>query len=191
MDVKDEKVFDLYGDLEDLYDEAEENGDVEIMETLDIFGLWKAHHKCSGEFMRKIWNALQGDVDAQTDVGYAFYWSDEHSDEVRAEHKWMDKPHLAMYWFKLAAKYGHAVAQNYLARLYCPDQEPFGALKVGRLSRYWLEKATAQKLPVAMENLALCLKCGKCPCCDSDIPRAKSLESEARLPKMRKHTQSN
>ena len=191
MDAKNEKTFDLYGDLEDLYDEAEENGDVEIMETLDIFGLWKAHHKCSGEFMRKIWNALQRDVDAQRDVGHAFYWSDEHSDEVRTKYKWMDKPHLAMYWFKLAAKSGHAVAQNYLARLYCPDQEPFGALKVGRLSRYWLEKAAAQKLPVAMENLAICLKCGKCPCCDSDIPHAKSLESEARLLKMRKHTQSN
>ena len=89
MEAKDEKIFDLYGDLEDLYDEAEGNGDVEIMETLDTFELWKAHHKCSGEFMRKIWNALQGDVDAQRDVGYAFYWSDEHSDDVRAEYKWM------------------------------------------------------------------------------------------------------
>ena len=79
----------------------------------------------------------------------------------------------------LAAKSGHAVAQNYLARLYCPDQEPCGALKVWRLSRFWLEEAVARKLPVAMENLALCLRCGKCACCDRDIPRAEALESEA------------
>ena len=33
-------AFDLYGDLEDAYDKAESNGDVEVMETLDAFFLW-------------------------------------------------------------------------------------------------------------------------------------------------------
>ena len=130
-------------------------------------------------------------AEAQTDVGYAFYWPAEHTDESRAKFTWMGKPHLAMYWFGLAARSGNAVAQDYLARLYCPDQEPYGAVKVGRRTRHWLEKAAAQKLPVAMENLALCLKCGKCPCCNSDIPRAKSLEREAHLLEMREHKQSN
>ena len=40
-DAKAEAVpFDLYGDLEDAYDEADRDGDVEITATLDTFGLW-------------------------------------------------------------------------------------------------------------------------------------------------------
>ena len=66
-----------------------------------------------------------------------------------------------------------------LAYLYCPDNEPLTAPKVGRFARHWLEKAAAQNRPSAMRDLAHCLRCGKCACCGRDIPRAEALESEA------------
>ena len=31
----------MYGDLEDAYDAAERNGDVNVVETLDVFRLWR------------------------------------------------------------------------------------------------------------------------------------------------------
>lgn len=171
--------FDMYGDLEDAYDKADLNGDVEIVETLDAFGLWNEHPKCSSAFMRTVWNAVQGDVEAQTTLGCAFYRPDD-SNEKRRRHRWNDNPDLAIYWFNLAAEEGCADAQNYLACHYCPELQPAGAPKIGRFARHWLEQAADQKHTLAMNNLAYCLKCGKCACCDRDIARAKALEAEAR-----------
>ena len=137
--------FDLYGDLEDAYDEADRNGDVEIVETLDTFGLWDEKPKCNHSWMHTMWRALKGDVEAQADVGHAFYWNDHDPEDVRETYKWLDKPELAIYWYRLAAEAGYAAAQ---------------------------------KLPCGMLGLAHCLRCGKCCCCDRDIPRAKALEAE-------------
>ena len=176
----DEVPFDLYGDLEDAYDEADRDGDVEITETLDTFGLWEESPRCSRSWMYKIWCALRGDVVAQADVGHAFYWSDHDPDDVREKYKWLDKPELAIYWYGLAAEAGYADAQSDLACLYCPDLIPYdNKFKLGRFARRWWEEAAAQRLPCGMLGLAKCLRCGKCCCCDRNIPRAKALEAEA------------
>ena len=45
--------FDLYGDLWDAYEEAEGNGDVEVVETLDTFGIWNEHPKCDRTWRRR------------------------------------------------------------------------------------------------------------------------------------------
>ena len=50
--------------------------------------------------------------------------------------------------------------------------------KLGRFARRWWEEAAAQKLPCGMLGLAKCLRCGKCCCCDRDVPRAEALEAE-------------
>ena len=171
--------FDLYGDLEDAYDEAERNGDVEVLETLDVFRLWCERPRTGGSFLYKIWRALQGDVDAQADVGHAFFWSENEVGDDRKKCEWLDKPNLAQYWYGLAAEAGHANSQNYLAALYCPDLEPLNVFKLGRFARRWWEAAAEQGLPNGMRNLARCLRCGKCCCCDSDVPRAEALEAEA------------
>ena len=172
--------FDLYGDLEDAYDEADRDGDVEIVETLDTFGLWDEKAKCNHSWMHTMWRALKGDVEAQADVGHAFYWNDHDPDEMREKHKWLDKPELAIYWYKLAAEAGYADAQSDLASLYCPDLIPYdNKFKLGRFARRWLEEAAAQKLPCGMLGLAKCLRCGKCHDCNRDIPRAEALEAEA------------
>ena len=172
--------FDLCGDLEDAYDKADRDGDVEIVETLDTFGIWAERSGCDRSFMHKIWRALKGDVEAQADVGYAFYWHDDVPDDVREKFKWLDKPELAIYWYKLAAEAGYDCAQSDLACLYCPDLPPYrNKFKLGRFARRWWEEAAAQKLPCGMLGLAKCLRCGKCCCCDRDIPRAEALEAEA------------
>ncbi len=172
--------FDLYGDLEDAYDEADRNGDVEIVATLDTFGLWDEKPKCNHSWMYTMWRALKGDVEAQADVGHAFYWNDHDPDEMREKHKWLDKPELAIYWYKLAAEAGCVDAQSDLACLYCPDLMPYNnKFKLGRFARRWWEEAAAQKLPCGMLGLAKCLRCGKCCCCARDIPRAEALEAEA------------
>ena len=103
--------FDLYGDLEDAYDEADRNGDVEIVETLDTFGLWDEKPKCNHSWMHTMWRALKGDVEAQADVGHAFYWNDHDPDDIREKYKLLDKPELAIYWYKLAAEAGMSVSK--------------------------------------------------------------------------------
>jgi len=176
----DQVPFDLYGELEDAYDEADRNGDVEIVETLDTFGLWDENPRCNRSWMYTMWRALKGDVEAQADVGHAFYWNDHDPDDVREEYKWLDKPELAIYWYRLAAEAGYADAQSDLASLYCPDLIPYdNKFKLGRFARRWLEEAAAQKLPCGMLGLAKCLRCGKCHDCNRDIPRAEALEAEA------------
>ena len=171
--------FDLFGDLEDAYDRAEREGNVELAETLDAFGLWDGNAKCTLSWMHKAWRAVNGDVDAQTDLGHAFCWDEYDADAIREKYKWLDRPTLAIYWYTLAAEAGHAEAQNDLARIYCPNLKPYSACKIGRFSRRWREEAAAQKLPEAMRSLAHCLRCGKCCCCPRDLPRADALEAEA------------
>ena len=100
----DEVPFDLYGELEDAYDEADRDGDVEITETLDTFGLWNENPRCNRSWMYTMWCALRGDVEAQADVGHAFYWNDHDPDDVREKYKWLDKPELATYWYRLSAE---------------------------------------------------------------------------------------
>ena len=168
--------FDLYGDLEDAYDDAERNGDEEIVQTLDIFGLWKDRPIAGTRFMHKIWRALNGDVVAQADVGHAFYWDDNVPDEKRERFKWLDRPALAIYWYGLAAEAGYGLAQWDLARLYCPHFDPHSEFENGRFARHWLEQAAAHKLKGAMCDLVHCLKCGACSC-GRDIPRAEALEA--------------
>ena len=171
--------FDLYGDLEDAYDEAERNGDVEIMETLDAFHLWDERPRAGSAFLHTLLLAIQGDVNAQDDVGHAFFWSEDETYHDRERCEWMDRPNLAQYWYNLAAEEGYAPSQNYLAALYCPNTAPLKAFKLGRFARRWWEAAAEQKLPNGMRNLARCLRCGKCCCCDRDVVRADALENEA------------
>ena len=174
--------FDLYGDLWDAYEEAETNGDVEVVETLDTFGIWNEHPKCDRAFFYKIWRALKGDVEAQADVGHAFYWTIYDPKETWEKYKWLDKPLLAIYWYNLAAEEGYAPAQSDLACLYCPKLLPHSKLKIGRFARHWWEEAAAQKYPEGMRGLANCLRCVRCgkECyCKQDIPRADALEAEA------------
>ena len=174
--------FDLHGDLWDAYEEAERNGDVEIVETLDVFGIWDEHPKCDRAFLHKIWRALKGDVAAQADVGHAFYWNDYAPEEKREKYKWLDRPLLAIYWYNLAAEEGYAPAQSDLACLHCPNMLPYSKLKIGRFARGWWEEAAAQKYPEGMRGLAHCLRCARCGkecCCEQDIPRAEALEAEA------------
>ena len=174
-----EAPFDLFGDLEDAYDDADREGNAELVDTLDTFGLWNEKPYCTSSWMYKIWCAIKGDVAAQADVGHAFYWSDHDPKETREEYKWLDKPELAIYWYKLAAEAGYDYAQSNLACLYCPDLLPYSECMIGRFARYWWEESAAQKLPCGMRGLAKCLKCGKCSCCDRDIPRAEALKAEA------------
>ena len=171
--------FDLHGDLEDAYDEAERDGRTEVTETLDTFGIWQERAKCNEAFLHKIWRAIQGDAEAQADVGRAFYWTDHDPKETREEYKWLDKPELAIYWYELAAEAGFGDAQVDLGCLYCPDLLPYSDLVNGRFARYWWEQAAAQKLPNGLLGLAHCLRCGKCCCCSHDVARAEALEAEA------------
>ena len=171
--------FDLYGDLEDAYDNAERNGDVEVLETLDVFRLWSERPRAGSPFLHTLLCAIQGDVEAQDSIGHTFFWSESDLGEHREKIEWLDKPNLAQYWYGLAAEAGHANSQNYLAALYCPDLEPLGVFKLGRFARRWWEAAAEQGLPNGMRNLARCLKCGTCCCCDRAIPRAEALEAEA------------
>lgn len=174
--------FDLYGDLWDAYEEAETNGDVDVVETLDTFGIWNEHPKCDRAFLYKIWRALKGDVEAQADVGHAFYWTIYDPEETREKYKWLDKPLLAIYWYNLAAEEGYAPAQSDLACLYCPNMPPYSKLKIGRFARGWWEEAAAQKYQDGMYGLARCLRCARCGkecCCEQDLPRADVLEAEA------------
>ncbi len=176
----DEIPFDLHGDLEDAYDKASREGNVEIAETLDTFGLWDEKPRCDFSWMYRIWCALKGDVAAQMDVGHAFYWDDRNPEEMRQKYTWLNKPELAVYWYKLAAEAGCDYAQSDLACLYCPDMDPCdNKFKLGRLARHWWEKAAAQELPCGMFGLAKCLRCGKCSGCDRDIHRAKALDDKA------------
>ena len=174
-----ERPFDLYGDLEDAYDDAELNGDVEVMETLDAFRLWNARPRAGMPFLHTLLRAIQGEVEAQDEVGHVFYWSENEIGDTREKREWLDKPNLAQYGYGLAAKGGYARSQNYFAALCCPDLEPLNVFKLGRFARRWWEEAAEQKLPNAMRNLARCLRCGKCCCCDTDLQRAEALEAEA------------
>lgn len=171
--------FDLYGDLEDAYDKAERDGEEKVTETLDVFRLWSERPRTGSDFLYKIWQAMRGDVEAQADVGHAFLWTDDDPSDTREKYKWLDRPGLAQYWYGLAAEAGYDCAQNDLGRLYCPDLEPLGVFKLGRFARGWWEAAAGQGLPDGMFNLARCLRCGKCCCCDRDVARAKALEAEA------------
>ena len=171
--------FDLYGDLEDAYDKAERNGDVEVVETLDVFRLWSERPRAGGDFLNILLRAIQGDVEAQADVGHAFFWSENEVGDDRKKCEWQDRPNLAQYWYGLAAEAGYDCAQNYLAALYCPSLEPLKVFKLGRFARRWWEAAADQGHPNGMRNLARCLRCGKCCCCDRDVPRANALEAEA------------
>ena len=173
------RSFDIYGDLEDAYDKADRNGDVEVMETLDVFRLWSEQPRASSSFLHTILRAIQGDAEAQGDVGHAFFWSENDIGDDREKCEWLDKPNLAQYWYNLAANAGCANSQNYLAALYCPELEPSNAFKLGRFARGWWEAAADQKLLNGMRNLARCLRCGKCCCCKVDVARAETLEAEA------------
>jgi TPR repeat protein len=178
----DEVPFDLYGDLEDAYDGAERNGDVEIVKTLDTFGLWDEKPRCNRSWMYTMWRALKGDVEAQADVGNAFYWNDYDQDDVREKYKWLDKPLLAIYWYNLAAEKDYAPAQSDLACLYCPNLLPHSKLKIGRFARHWWEEAATHKHSEGLRGLAHCLRCAQCgkECyCEQDFPRADALEAEA------------
>ncbi len=171
--------FDLYGDLEDAYDNAEHDGDVEIVDTLDAFGIWDEQPRFGRSLLHKLWRAIKGDVEAQADIGHAFYWNDYDPEDVHEKYKWMDKPELAIYWYRLAAEAGYDCAQSDLACLYCPELFPYNKFKLGRFARHWWEEAAAKKHPDGMRGLAHCLRCGKCCCCDRDLPRAEALEAEA------------
>ena len=174
--------FDLYGDLEDAYDKADIDGDVEIMETLDTFGIWDENQKIDRPFLYKIWRAIKGDVVAQADVGHGFYWCEHDPEKLCEEYKWLDKPALAIYWYERSAEAGYDEAQCDLGCLYCPKLLPHSKYKNGRFARYWWEEAAAQKLPEGMRRLAHCLRCSFCGnecCCDRDIPRAETLVVES------------
>lgn len=172
--------FDLYDDLEDAYDEAELNGDVEIMETLDAFRIWSERPRTTSDLsLHTLLLAIQGNGSAQDDVGYAFFRLEDNIDDNSEEYEWLDRPELAQYWFGLAAEAGWACSQNNLAVLYCPKLEPLNVFKLGRFARRWWEAAAKQEHTDGMRNLARCLRCGKCCCCDRDIARAKALEAKA------------
>ena len=173
-----ERPFDLYGDLEDAYDEAEFNGDLAVTETLDVLRLWDGRPRAKGAFLYTVLKAIRGDVEAQDKVGYAFYNAE---DPIRGRGRcdWMDKPLLAQYWFGLAADAGFAHSQNCLGCLYCPQCGHPSAVKLGRFARGFWEMAAAQKYPAGIHNLTHCLMCGKCCCCDTDLQRAEALEAEA------------
>lgn len=174
-----ERPFDLYGDLEDAYDEAELNGDVEVMETLDVFDLWSERPRGGNAFLHTLLRAIHGDVEAQDAMGHVFFWSEDDPNDSREKCEWLYKPNLAQYWYGLAAKAGCANSQNYLGGLYCPNIAPLDVFKLGRMARSWWEEAAGQKRIAAMRNLANCLRCGKCCCCDTDLQRAEALEAEA------------
>lgn len=173
-----ERPFDLYGDLEDAYDEAEFNGDLAVTETLDVLRLWDGRPRAKGAFLYTVLKAIRGDVEAQDKVGYAFYNAE---DPIRGRGRcdWMDKPLLAQYWYGLAADAGRANSQNCLGRFYCPDCAPKDAFKLGRFARDYWKSAAEQKFPGGMHNLARCLRCGKCPCCNVDVKLAAALDAEA------------
>ena len=174
-----ERPFDLYGDLEDAYDEAELNGDVEVMETLDVFDLWGERPRGGNAFLHTLLRAIRGDVEAQDAMGHAFFWSEDDPDDSREKCEWLYKPNLAQYWFGLAADAGFAHSQNCLGCLYCPQCGHPSAVKLGRFARGFWEMAAAQKHPAGIHNLTHCLRCGKCCCCDTDLQRAEALEAEA------------
>ena len=174
-----ERPFDLYGDLEDAYDRAELNGDEEVMETLDVFRLWSERPRAGAPLLHTLLRAIQGDVAAQNEAGHVFFWSENDLGDNRERCEWLDRPKLAQYWHGLAAEAGNADSQNYLAALYCPDLMPLNVFKLGRFARGWWEKAAGQKHANGMRNLARCLRCGKCCCCDVDAERAKALDAEA------------
>ena len=140
--------FDLYGDLEDAYDKAERNGDVEIVETLDAFGLWDDRPKVGNAFMRKVWRAVNGDAIAQADVGHAFFWKD--TDQNVDKYKWLDKPLLAIYWYELAAEAGYGAAQWDLP----PSTVPIKPQAI--LSRSGDSPATGWSRPQIRNCLARC-----------------------------------
>lgn len=171
--------FDLYGGLEDAYDEAELEGKAEIVETLDALLLWNDRKRMGTEFMRKVWRAIRGNAEAQSEVAGHFYVTGDERDDLPEEEKWRDRPELAQYWYDQAADRGNALAQYNLGCLLCPDLGPREVFKLGRFTRQRWEEAAEQKLPIGMRALAHCLRCGKCPCCDVDIPRAEALEAEA------------
>ena len=172
--------FDLYGDLENEYDAAERYGRVEIVETMDTMRLWNEKQCIDRAVLYKLWLAIFCNIpEAQDDVGHAFFWSENDIDDNREKCEWMDRPDLAQYWYKLAAEAGYIHSQNYLAALYCPELEPLNVFKLGRFARHWWELSAKQKLPNGMRNLAHCLRCGKCCCCDRDIARADAIEKEA------------
>ena len=153
---------------------------MEITETVDTFGLWDEKPRCDRSWMYRIWCALKGDVEAQADVGHAFYWDEYDQEDVRKKYTWLNKPELAVYWYKLAAEAGYGYAQSDLACLYCPKRIPYdNKFKLGRLARQWWQKAAAQELPCGMFGLARCLQCGRCRGCDRDIHRAKALDAKA------------
>ena len=164
--------FDLYGDLENEYDAAERYGRVEIVETMDTMRLWNEKQCIDRAVLGKGPEGTGGG-------GHAFFWSENDIDDNREKCEWMDRPDLAQYWYKLAAEAGYIHSQNYLAALYCPELEPLNVFKLGRFARHWWELSAKQKLPNGMRNLAHCLRCGKCCCCDRDIARADAIEKEA------------
>ena len=172
--------FDIYGDLEDAYNKAERNGDVEVMETLDAFRIWSERPRTTSNLsLHTLLLAIQGDGNAQDDVGYAFFRLEDDIDDNSEEYEWLDRPELAQYWYGLAAEDGWPTAQNGLGILYCPKLKPLNVFKLGRLARLWWEVAADNKHTDGMRNLARCLRCGKCFCCDRDVERADALENEA------------
>ena len=173
------RPFDLYGDLEDAYDEAERNGNIEVMETLDTFRIWSERPRAKSVFLHTLLLAIQGNGSAQDDVGYEFFRLEENIADKRENCEWLNRPELAQYWLGLAAEADWATAQNNLAALYCPELKPLNVFKLGRFARRWWEAAAKHELPDGMRNLARCLRCGKCSCCDRDVARAKTLEANA------------
>ena len=171
--------FDLYGDLEDAYDEAEQDADIKRMETLDLVHIWEDRQRGGSAFLYTLWRAIVlNDPESQDEVGEALVLS-KNGIRGRDGCEWMNGPHLAQYWYGLAADAGRANSQNCLGRLYCPDCAPKDAFKLGRFARDYWKSAAEQKFPGGMHNLARCLRCGKCPCCNVDVKLAAALDAEA------------
>ena len=173
--------FDLYADLEDAYDKAGKDGETEITETLDAFGLWDESEKLPAKQMLCAWQAINGDVAQQRELAWCFDWSSEPQEE---RNRRFDRPRLAIYWYEKAAEAGDALAQCNLGCIYCSDEDV--EIWNGHRGVYWREKATAQKVPEAMLGLADCLDCGRCCKGGVDLVRAKALREEAEKVKREK-----
>ena len=113
--------------------------------------------------------ALRGDELAQCDI--AFHYEN-------GEGNFAADVDAAEYWYLKAARRGNAMAQSNLGNLYRDSCRCRDALR-------WLEKAAAQKLPVAMLSLADCLSCPRC--LGMDLARAAELERDGNELKRRNY----
>ena len=169
-------IFDLYGDLEDAYDKAECDGMREVVQTLDVFGIWDEGGHPPVWIMKRALLAIKGNPDEQAELAWCFDWSHEPKEERSRRY---DNPRLAVYWYERAADAGVASAQCNVANIYCFTDDK--KLWNGPRAVYWREKAAMQKYPEGLRGLAYCLECGKCCQGCADVVRAKALRDEADL----------